>query len=562
MKYVPPLGVSDPNASYVNGDPSIARQGSIPPAPVFENPQREIINVITNNSFIPNDADLDQMFEATRSQWGNFLQDTGSVNTLSVAAKPPLPKYTVGLPLRVRVNNTNTSACSIDAGCGRVPIRRMDGSNLQPGDLPAGGVPTLVFDGNVFQVTNFLGTGVAGGGDTINNYSNIPFAVDTSATPNVIIAPFSPALTTLKAGDPVLVKIANTTTGPTTLQCNTLPAYPVRANSAGDLLQGDLIAGDVKLFTFDGTQFYVTPNLMITANVTLQVPGQYADPPSALAAIARKRISTAARVTINVATGSLAPFSIYHVDADRITIQGTMKAAAPGYADLYKTNHPTLTDIINNGWNNLTLLQSRYGTVMTLANGQIGIINVGPGNPAINNILILGPFNVAKTPGNPNSWWDGSSGIWCPPNRSMTCTNVAVWGVGWAGYEGQGMLTTNSCISTANINGQSSRTATGRIDSNADILIGNSYTGVNADEQSEWRGTNSSVSFNLTDGLQPVLMGLCLCSGTWAIGNSGWDVQSIDQATTEMLNGNFGSANPPMNGGPGMNGSYNYFLTN
>jgi hypothetical protein len=45
--YNQPYGVSDPNASYVNGDPSIGRAGSIPPAASIEFDQREIVEVIT-----------------------------------------------------------------------------------------------------------------------------------------------------------------------------------------------------------------------------------------------------------------------------------------------------------------------------------------------------------------------------------------------------------------------------------------------------------------------------------------------------------------------------------
>ena len=32
MKYNPPYGITDPDGPYINGDPSIGRAGSIPPA--------------------------------------------------------------------------------------------------------------------------------------------------------------------------------------------------------------------------------------------------------------------------------------------------------------------------------------------------------------------------------------------------------------------------------------------------------------------------------------------------------------------------------------------------
>jgi hypothetical protein len=41
VKYNQPYGVSDPNAAYVNGDPSAGIQGSIPPAASIEYPHRQ-----------------------------------------------------------------------------------------------------------------------------------------------------------------------------------------------------------------------------------------------------------------------------------------------------------------------------------------------------------------------------------------------------------------------------------------------------------------------------------------------------------------------------------------
>ena len=48
MQYNPPYGVSDPNAPYINGNPSTGTMGSIPPAASIEYPQREIVNFISD----------------------------------------------------------------------------------------------------------------------------------------------------------------------------------------------------------------------------------------------------------------------------------------------------------------------------------------------------------------------------------------------------------------------------------------------------------------------------------------------------------------------------------
>lgn len=66
MKYVPPLGATDPNASYQDGNPEAGILGSIVPAAAIERPQREILNVLTAAGLTPSDTDLTQLLAAIR----------------------------------------------------------------------------------------------------------------------------------------------------------------------------------------------------------------------------------------------------------------------------------------------------------------------------------------------------------------------------------------------------------------------------------------------------------------------------------------------------------------
>ena len=66
MKYVPPLGATDPNASYQDGNPEAGTLGSIVPAAAIERPQREILNVLTAAGLTPRDTDLTQLLAAIR----------------------------------------------------------------------------------------------------------------------------------------------------------------------------------------------------------------------------------------------------------------------------------------------------------------------------------------------------------------------------------------------------------------------------------------------------------------------------------------------------------------
>jgi hypothetical protein len=448
MQYNAPYGVSDPNAPYVNGNPTIGLQGSIPPAAAFEYPQREIINLISGNKFTPSNSDLNQMLEATRSQSSNFLIDTGTVNTLSVACNPPLATYTPGLPLRIRVYATNTGDSTLDAGCGRVSVRRPDGSACQAGDLPAGGVMEVVYDGAHFQLINFLGGQAAG--DIINNYNNIPYTVDVSTTPNIITANFSPPVTALVAGTIFMVKIANTCTADTVINVNAFTGQPIRANGAhlgGRLLPGDVQIGDVKIFRFDGTQFWIEPNPLISDAVTINVPStQFPDLPTVRKLLARKSINSAAGsggpgyanivVTILLASGHYPPFVFSHPNGSHITIRGTMLAAAPGYGS-FAQNGPSGAQRTADANANLAMLHTRYGTIIDVSNAT-GFMNVGAaGCPQIQDMLFQGDRSA------------NSSGIFndvsSPQGSSVELVNVAIWGMGAFGVFNGGQMRMANC---------------------------------------------------------------------------------------------------------------------
>src|SRR4029077_9584217 len=115
MKYWQPYGITDPDAPYINGDPSIGRQGSIPPAGSIEQDQREIVNVIKGNGFAPSETDVHQLLIASRSQRMNYAVDTNDLpNTLTVSFVPPIGNefLTPGLPLRIKPLIDNTDACT------------------------------------------------------------------------------------------------------------------------------------------------------------------------------------------------------------------------------------------------------------------------------------------------------------------------------------------------------------------------------------------------------------------------------------------------------------------
>ena len=275
MKYQQPYGTAE-NAPYINGNPATGTQGSIPPAAAFEQPLRELAALISNAGFTPSDSDLAQVTRAVR-QGINFLTATaigGNPNNLAASftgGPPAIATYMPGLRLNVAIpaNNTGPVSISID-GLPSHLIKRASGADLAADDLRGGMVAELVYDGTNFQLVNFQGFTSS----TTNNNTftvNIPYIADTG-TVNAINAPFSPAITSLPAGLLILVKLANTLTGPSTIVVNAQPAKAITRVDSTPTQLNDAFIGEMCLLAYDGTKFQIVNQTGVPAIPTLIAP--------------------------------------------------------------------------------------------------------------------------------------------------------------------------------------------------------------------------------------------------------------------------------------------------
>jgi hypothetical protein len=447
VKYVPPWGTTDPQAPYVNGDPTIGRQGSIPPAAAFEHPMRELVDVIQSSGIVPSEINLRQLTEGVRSQRLNYAEDTGvTPNNLIVAYDPPLTAYTRGLTLRVRVRVTNDGPCRINAGAGTMPIRKMNGADVGPGELPAGCVATLVFDGSVFQLSNFGGGGGTGEGDVF--VVNVPYTVDLSPSPGTIIADFAPPITEeLRSGDLLAVKVANTAPGPTVMIINGMPPIDLLPNGGGQMLQGDIAAADVVQFFYDGNALRFAPNPEMNAPVTYTIGAgqQFETVDSAVDALRRKTIGANGFVTLLLSAGIVqGPITISHPSGDRIRVRGTMIGPAPARADFSRSgNTPQLR--AQDAIFNINMLRTRYGTEIRIPPSGAGISNTGPGMVQFADLLITGdqlPFPPGAV-----SWQQNGFSLAAGFNAQLS--NVTVWG-SQVGFNSGGGMYCNKCFGSWN----------------------------------------------------------------------------------------------------------------
>lgn len=172
MRYNAPYGVTDADAGYVNGDPSIGQKGSIPPAAQMEYPQREIINAILSADLTPTNNDLTQLAQAigviAARRGVYFVTDTGTANQIvGTVANPPQSFADIRLVVVKKMASPNAGAMQANLfGLGLVALHDHVGDDFAAGVVQGGGIYLLAPNGsNEFRIL--------GGSTTVNNVSSV-----------------------------------------------------------------------------------------------------------------------------------------------------------------------------------------------------------------------------------------------------------------------------------------------------------------------------------------------------------------------------------------------------
>jgi hypothetical protein len=175
MKYWAPInspGGINGNDSYVNANPSIGVQGSIPTFQSFEQTLRGLQNLVLKSNLTPNSAldDL-QVAQSVRAQWLNWAGVfAGTANALTCVLDPTPASLAelVGVPIRGigAFYNTGPSTLVV-SGLTAAPITLVDGTPLAGREIRPGAILELVYDGTKFQLTNS-----AVGGSSLTPWTN------------------------------------------------------------------------------------------------------------------------------------------------------------------------------------------------------------------------------------------------------------------------------------------------------------------------------------------------------------------------------------------------------
>lgn len=212
---------------------------------------------------------------------GNFIVDTGTVNALAGTSTPAPAALTAGTQVAIQVANTNTGAVTFNyASLGSKNVLS-EGNAVKAGQMIAGQIYLLMYDGTQWELlsvgvdvsasTTQAGivalaalSDVVAGTDAAKAATSqgvakavqsggYSYAADSGAA-NTIAITLTPAPAAYTAGLAVEVKMNATNTGATTINVNGLGAKSVQFGGVA-LVAGQLVAGQVYCFIYDGTNF-------------------------------------------------------------------------------------------------------------------------------------------------------------------------------------------------------------------------------------------------------------------------------------------------------------------
>lgn len=155
MKYNKPFDATADDAQYINGDPSVGRRGSIPPAEAIEYPQREIVNVIVASGQTPTNTDMFQLLKAIRFFGSDIKRgvDTGTKNAIVVDLSPAPTTYDRLFCLVQKMATDNDDVMTFTAnGMGTKSLKDLTGAPLSSAALAGGGVYLFMYDGSQMRV--------------------------------------------------------------------------------------------------------------------------------------------------------------------------------------------------------------------------------------------------------------------------------------------------------------------------------------------------------------------------------------------------------------------------
>lgn len=123
--------------NFVDGDPVNEIEGTIVTA--------AFLNALNNHRHTGSDVDGDGAID--------YAVDTGSANAYAIALSPALAANVIGMLITFKAANANTGASTLNVnGIGPVAIKKNVSADLAVGDIAAGQLVTVAYDGTNYQL--------------------------------------------------------------------------------------------------------------------------------------------------------------------------------------------------------------------------------------------------------------------------------------------------------------------------------------------------------------------------------------------------------------------------
>ena len=268
MKYTQPYGITDPDAPYINGDPSIGRAGSIPPAMAIEAPQRELDNFIVKSGIVPDPNNNMQLVSAFQTSGLIYGIDTGTANGIIITLTQAPLDLRDGMIVRVLVkaNNTGPTTMVVNNLGPKQVVDRATGAALAPDTIIAQSFCEFLYGHGVWILMSVYASGGGGGGDISIQAQNILYPYLTVRNAGGCIVPGSRVVIPLvpwaaPVGDPKITVGFNPGTGSFTVPVgyDGLWLFESYTNS---------LITDITGYTtpeYSGTRFYVNGTQQVMA---------------------------------------------------------------------------------------------------------------------------------------------------------------------------------------------------------------------------------------------------------------------------------------------------------
>lgn len=255
----------NPNGYFTNGNLGAGILPTIVDADWANAVQMELINVVLAAGLTPNKTLQNQLLQAINilieeTGEASYATSTSTPNTYT-ASLPSAPlSLTAGMVAFIKFTNANTGAATLNLNSlGAKNITKNGATALTSGDISAGMIGMLQYDGTEFQlinpaalpaITTAINTNIA------NQQINAFASGSDTGTANAYAVALSPAITSYASGLAISFIVGNTNTASaSTLNVNGLGTKSVVLQDGSVPYAGALLAGAEVTCVYNGTSF-------------------------------------------------------------------------------------------------------------------------------------------------------------------------------------------------------------------------------------------------------------------------------------------------------------------